>query len=526
MGLPAALEGLKHATAYPHPVQRIEVVETHVSWIVLTGDYSYKIKRPVQLSFLDATRLERRHELCEEEVRLNRRLAPEIYLGVCAITGTGNDVRVGASVAEAPVEYAVRMRQFDRECELDRLVAQDQLTAEELVAFGTELAAWHGELPPLPDAPAYDDPGAVAKLIGTNARECVDALEDLGQSDRAKALGRSLDEYVNTRRAALAERAQANAFRECHGDLHLSNLVRIAKRVIAFDCLEFKRSFRCIDVADEVSFLCADLEASRRSDLAQHFLNAYLARSGDFGLCSVLNLYAAHRALVMAKTAAMRKSSAAVVDQYLSTAEAALTRPRPLCVVMCGLSGSGKSWLASRVAPLIQAVHVRSDIERKRAAGLDPTESSNSGLGADLYDADHTHQTYTRLEQCAHQALGGQCNVILDATFLKEVQRGQMRRLAETCGAHFVIVRCVAAADILEKRLDDRSKAGNDASEADVAVMKRQLTSMEELTAEERRNLIEVDTADPHTVTTVTAALRALTRLNRPPGPKVVPFSD
>ena len=510
MGLPAQLEGLKQATAYPHPVQRIEVVETHVSWIVLTGDYSYKIKRPVHLPFLDATRLERRHELCEEEVRLNRRLAPEIYLGVCAITSTGDGVRVGATVSDEPVEYAVRMRQFDRACELDRLVSNDQLTAEELVVFGTELATWHRELPPLPDASTYDDPDTVAKLIATNARECADALRDVGLSDRAMAIGRSMGEYLGAHRDTLAERARVNTFRECHGDLHLSNLVRIGKRVIAFDCLEFERSFRCIDVADEVSFLYADLEASQRPDLAQYFLNAYLARSGDFGLCSVLNLYAAHRGLVMAKTSALRKSNAAVLDRYLCTAEAALARPRPLCIVMCGLSGSGKSWLASRVAPLTQAVHVRSDVERKRAAGLDPTESSHSGLDSDLYDTDHTRQTYARLEQCARRALDGRCNVILDATFLKEAQRAQMRAVAEACEAHFVIVRCIAAEDTLERRLIERSNAKQDASEADVAVMKRQLTSMEGLTTEERLNLIEVSTADPQAVSTVAAALRDL----------------
>ncbi len=515
MSLPHDFAGLETPAAYPHPVQDITVVQTHISWIILTGDFTYKIKRPVALSFLDMRELERRHELCEEEVRLNRRLAPEIYLEVCPITGTGAAARLGGP--GEPVEYAVRMRQFDRAGELDRLVAAHALRVEELVAFGVELARWHGSLPPLPDATSYDDPDTVAKLVVGNARDCADTLAKSDHGAHARSLCDSLHAYASSRHAALTGRARADRFRECHGDLHLSNLVRIGTRIVAFDCLEFERRFRCIDVADEVAFLHADLEASGSPDLAQHFLNAYLTRSGDFGLCGVLNWYAAHRALVMAKTAALRNLQATSdVSRYLATAEAALTRPRPLCIVMCGLSGSGKTWLASRLAPLLRAVHVRSDIERKRAAGLGSTESSNSRLGGGLYDETNTRRTYGRIEHCAQQALDGRCNVIVDATFLHEQQRARIRNLAATCNARFAIVQCMATTETLERRIRDRSKAGGDASEADVAVMESQRKTIEDFTSEERLGLLEANTADPHVLERVAAALSGLSGVTIP----------
>lgn len=515
MSLPREFAGLETPGAYPHAVRDIQVVETHISWIILTGDFTYKIKRPVHLSFLDMRELERRHELCEEEVRLNRRLAPEIYLEVCTITGTGAAARLGGP--GEPVEYAVRMRQFDRANELDRLVAGHALQVKELVAFGAGLARWHRSLPPLPDAARFADPDTVAKLIVGNARDCVDTLAKSDHGSHARSLCESLHDYVSSRHGALAERARADRFRECHGDLHLSNLVRRGTRIIAFDCLEFERRFRCIDVADEVAFLYADLEASGCPDLAQQFLNAYLTESGDFGLCGVLNLYAAHRSLVMAKTSVLRNADTTSDSaRYLATAEAALTRPRPLCIVMCGLSGSGKTWLAIRLAPLIRAVHVRSDIERKRAAGLGSTESSHSRLGAGLYDADHTRSTYERLEHCARHALDGRCNVIVDATFLREEQRGGIRDIAATCDAHFAIVRCVATVETLERRIHDRSKAGGDASEADVAVMEKQRQTVEDFTSEERLRLFEADTADPHALERVAAALSGVSGVTIP----------
>lgn len=262
---PADLLGLMHPDAYPHAVRGLQVLETHLSWVILTGQLAYKIKRPVRLPFVDTCSLFRRAQLCHEEVRLNRPWAPEIYLEVCPITRSDNGLRIGGP--GDPIEYAVRMRQFDRAQELDQLVREDRLAAEELIAFGTSLARWHAELPPLEDHARFDSPDAVAALIATNAQECVDVLAACGFHDSTAALVRRLLPYVAMHGEA---RAAGNRFREGHGDLHLANLVRIDHRIIPFDGLEFDRRLRCVDVADEVGFLCVDLVAFGRVVSPRH----------------------------------------------------------------------------------------------------------------------------------------------------------------------------------------------------------------------------------------------------------------
>src|SRR5581483_6223725 len=305
----------------------------------------------------------------------------------------------------------------------------------------------------------------------------------------------SLRAEVAGRLAALASeidarRAQGHV-RECHGDLHTQNIVRRDGKLVAFDCMEFEPAFRWIDVAEEVALLVADLRARGHARHAHAFLSGYLAQSGDFGLCRVLDLYKTHRALTRAKVAALQGAQSDH-DAQLGEARRALARKSPLLVLVMGLSGSGKTWLARRLAPDLGAVHLRSDVERKRLAGRAERADSRSTTGAGLYTSENTERLYAHLAKCAEDVLTGGYPAIVDATFLLRSQRASFAELARRLSVRLQVVYCDAPVALLRKRIEDRHAAGRDASEADLAVLDWQLRHHEPIVAAEALDLVTV----------------------------------
>jgi uncharacterized protein len=505
--LPAALHGLLRPDAYPHPVAALQVVETHMSWVILTGTYAYKIKRPVQFAFADFRDPRHRAQLCAEEIRLNRRFAPDLYLDVSAVRLVDG---VASFTGDGPtIDTAVRMRQFDRADELDRLVAAAAVTADEFAQFGATLAATHQALPPRAASAHWGDATVVAHAVRRNYAECLALAAQAGTAQALRGgLRGPLGRRLRQRRPRLAARATSGHVRECHGDLHLSNLVRLAGRITPFDALEFEAAFRWIDVADEVAFLCADLQGYRRADLAAAFLSGYLDGSGDFGLLRVLDLYVAHRALVRAKIMAIRAAAATAAARahwlerhadYVAVARDALAAPRPRLLLMHGLSGSGKTWLARRLARQLPAVHLRSDLERKRLAGLAPLADAGAAPGTGLYAAESGAQTYTRLAEAVRDALAGGHSVICDATFLDRARRVAFRAIADEFGAPTLLLDCTAPDAELRRRLLARQSSRRDPSDADEAVLDWQREHAEPLRADEgiATLTIATDGADP-----------------------------
>jgi aminoglycoside phosphotransferase family enzyme/predicted kinase len=455
----------------------------------LTGRYAYKVKKPVKLPFVDFSTLKLRKRFCDEELRINRRFAPELYLRVVAIGGTPAAPRIDRTPA---IEYAVEMLEFPSDARLDRVLAANRAPRAAFGELGARLAELHRGLPQVQDI-AVDE-------IGATALRNIDELEAVSPSD-TQALA-SLKPWTEAEVRRLGpvfqRRAAAGAHRECHGDLHLQNLVWRGDRIVAFDALEFDRKLRDIDVISEIAFLAMDLHAHARADLAYEVLSRYLEAGGDYGGVDVLPFYLVYRALVRAKVAAIKRAQSAAdgheAERYLDTAIDLAAPKTPLLVITHGLSGSGKTTVTDELVSRLPAIRARSDLERKRLHGLAPTAHSGSGLGTGLYTAAENKRTYAALAGIAGTLLRNGQNALIDAAFLARRDRRDFRELAAANSARFAILDCAASPAELRRRIQVRAGKGRDASEADLAVLERQLSTAEPFDRTERRHVVTVDT--------------------------------
>jgi len=500
----ALVEALERPEAFPHPVERFERIATHISYVLLTGRFAYKFKRPVALGFLDFGTLEKRRHYCEEELRLNHRLAPELYLEVAVVTGSAREPVIGGC-GEA-LEYAVRMREFPAEARLDRVLEAGGLSRTHVDDACEQLAAFHRAARVATADEPYGDPPQVAEQMLENFEHFAGHLEEPALERGVRELKAWTEGELERLGPTLEMRKRLHRVRECHGDLHLANMALIDGRVVIFDCIEFNEHLRWIDVMSEVAFLMMDLDYRSRAPLAHRFLNGYLERSGDYEGVAVLDLYRAYRALVRAKVALIRSDQAEAESTDAERARRDAMRHVGLArqfterassaplIITHGLSGSGKTTVSERLVELAGAVRVRSDVERKRLAGLDWRARSASALDAGLYAPAMTERTYARLIDLARAVLACGRPVIVDAAFLARAERERFRALARGLGAPFRILEVGADRATLEARVAARERAGDDASEAGGAVLARQLRSAEPLAPEERRHAIPVDT--------------------------------
>jgi uncharacterized protein len=470
----------------------VQRIETHISFVLVAGQWVYKIKKAVNLGFLDFTTLALRRHFCEEELRLNRRFAPALYVDVVAITC--GDGAPGFGGTGAAIDYAVRMRAFAQDALWSRRVESGALRAEDIDRLAQRLCEIHRAAP----ACAVDSPWGQPAQVRAPVIETLDALEtllrdaaDLGRLDTLRCWEAQAFAAL---RARLARRRDDGNVRECHGDLHLANVAQIDAEPTLFDCLEFDPGLRWTDVLSDVAFLAMDLHHHRRSDLAHRFVNAYLERSGDYEGAAVLRYHLVYRAMVRAKIAALSVGNA---GNYLAVASACSRPDGPVLLITHGLSGSGKTSGSGQLLEALGAIRVRSDVERKRLAGLDETARTGSALHEGLYASDHTLATHVRLRQAAACALQGGFNVILDATFLQRESRDQARELARTLGVRFVVLAFHAGVDTLRARVLARQRGGADASEAGLAVLEAQIVQAQPLADDERDDAFDIDAEQP-----------------------------
>jgi len=489
--------GLTHPRAYPHPVERIDEIETHISLVLLAGDYAYKLKKPVSLGFLDFSTLARRRFYCDEEMRLNRRLAAGIYLSVEAISGPAERPRIGG--AGEAIEYAVKMRRFPQEALLDRQAPTPGLI-DRLAAL---VARFHDAIPIAARDSGYGSRQAVIGPMRENFVHIRPRLASADQ-DRSDRLATWTEQRAVACGALIDARRKAGRVRECHGDMHRGNVAVVDGEVVVFDAIEFNPDLRWIDTISEVAFLVMDLEEGGYARLARRFLNRYLQLGGDYDALPLLDLYKVYRAMVRAKVIAIRLGQDQVapgeearerrdLERYLALAEGFTCPTKPVLILTHGVSGSGKSWLATALLDVLDAVHVRSDIERKRLFGLSP-EADSTVIG-DIYTSEASQRTYARLLDVARAALNAGPHVIVDAAFLRRSQRKPFLELAAMLERPCRILSVSASAPELRQRLVARRSAGRDPSEADLDVLERQLASREPLDDAELRQAIEVDTS-------------------------------
>ena len=501
--------------AYAHAVSAIKLRETHISWVILTGDYAYKVKKRVKLEFLDTTTLAMRHFLCDEELRLNRRLAPDLYLEVVPITRDGQGTHVAGT--GTVIDYAVKMKQFDASQELSELLIRGDVTAREMTRLAESVAEFHRQAALPPDEAGYD---YVAQLRNSVLGNVAALLAHLNSLQEFPAMGQLIDwthDTLHDLYERFRKRQSRGFIRECHGDLHAHNIVRWQGRLTPFDCLEFDPKLRWIDVMNDVAFLVMDLVGHDRKDLAYEFLSRYVERTGDYAGIRLLPFYAVYRALVRAMVDAVsgeQKPSALLelngrLHGRISTALDFMHPKRPSLIIMHGPSGSGKSWLSERLVPLVAAVRLRSDLERKRLQDQESASGGNSAISHDLYTPAHNRQTYARLLKCAESCLLGGVSVIVDAAFLNGDDRERFKSLADRCGASFVILSCIADKAEMARRIARRAIGNADPSEATVAILENQLQGFVPLRADELAHVIRVDTLQPNPERAAFATLQA-----------------
>ncbi|MFC5695066.1 AAA family ATPase [Pseudomonas sp. GCM10022186] len=509
------IAALQNPALYPHPVDGFQVIETHISWVLLTGSYAYKIKKPVNFGFLDFTSLDARRHFCGEELRLNQRLTRDLYLEVLPITGSPEAPQIGG--AGDAFEYVLKMRQFPQANLLSALQARGELTPAHIDALAGQIAAFHLAAPQVALDHPLGTPDAVMMPVRQNFEQIRPLLSDKADLQQLDALEAWAESSHQRLRPLLEQRKQEGYIRECHGDIHLGNATLIDGQVVLFDCIEFNEPFRFTDVYADIAFIAMDLEDRGLKSLSRRLVSQYLEHTGDYQGLELLNFYKAYRALVRAKIALFSLAhqddavqKAATVRQYRNyagLAESYSAIPSPFLAITHGVSGSGKSHVALRLVEALGAIRLRSDVERKRLFGEQNADAQ--GLQSGIYNAQASAATYQRLNQLAGAALHAGFPVVIDATFLKHEQRSAARKVAERTGAPFLILDCHAPETVIEGWLAQRNAEGRDPSDATMEVVRAQLTNREPLDVAEQARSKRIDTDQESSLDSLVERIRA-----------------
>ncbi|SDT87113.1 bifunctional aminoglycoside phosphotransferase/ATP-binding protein [Halopseudomonas salegens] len=507
------LNALQNSALYDHPVTDFTLMETHISWVLLTGDYVYKIKKPVNFGFLDYSSLDQRAHFCAEELRLNRRLAPELYLDLVPVYGTPENPNLTGD--GEIIEYMVKTRQFRQQDLLGNLQTAGQLTTDHIDELAARLADFHQRIDRASPDAAWGEPDTVHLPVAenfTHIRSLIDDPDDLAQLEQLEQWAHATHARLQ---AQLAQRKAEGFIRECHGDIYLDNVTLVNGQVTLFDCIEFNEAFRWIDVMSDVAFMAMDLEDRGLDALANRFVNGYLEHTGDYAGLEVLNYYKAFRAMVRAKVALLRLTQENVsaserqqvlqrYHSYAALAEGYTQIPQRIGLLTHGVSGSGKSTLSLALVEQLGAIRLRSDIERKRLFGSAGGGTIDSGL----YSAERNQQTYQRLASLAEHILAAGYPLVVDATHLKHLQRELICQAIEDQGAACLILHCEAPLETIERWLQQRQSSATEPSDATIDVVRHQLDTLEPLTSDEQRHCLRVATDEPDAIARSVSAIR------------------
>ncbi|MDT8439518.1 MAG: AAA family ATPase [Wenzhouxiangellaceae bacterium] len=513
---PALINALLNPAAYPHAVERVELIETHISWVLLAGAFVYKIKKPVDFGFLDFSTPDRRRHFCEEELRLNRRTAPELYLDVVEIRGTPEQPRWDGP--GEVIETAVKMGRFDPDNSFDRLLADDRLPEVAIPGLARELADLHRVAAVAPADGRFGTFAEVAGPMRENFTDLDRLLAGTKLHGRLPALSEWTDRQLAELEPVIVQRLREGFVRECHGDAHLGNVAWIDGHATLFDCIEFSEALRWTDVMADLAFTVMDLRDRGAAALAWRLLDYYLTETGDYAGVRLLPLYVVYRAMVRAKVHALSLSPADAstragifeeIDNYLTLAAEVAGEQRAAVLITMGVSGSGKSWLAERLVERCGLVRIRSDIERKRLFGLAPEQRAGAAPDQGLYTPEAGERTYDHLVELVRPMLDAGLPVLIDAACLKAAQRARFRALAAEAQVPFAILHTQADTATLRARIQARAATGNDPSDAGLDVLEHQLQSRPVPGKAEQAEIIAVDTSRSDALERAVAAVTA-----------------
>lgn len=496
--LPALIQQMLQPDFYPHPVKTpIQLIQTHVSYVLLTGDYAYKVKKPVNFGFLDYSTLEKRHHFCQEELRLNQRGAAELYLEVLPISQVENGLAFSSSDNSAePIDYVVKMRQFPQETLLTELYDRGELTETLLQDLAKTIAQFHQASATNEYIRSFGEVERVRQAFDENYAQTehyIGGPQTQAQFDETRAY---TDRFFSEQRELFANRIQQNRIRECHGDLHLRNIAFWQDKLWLFDCIEFNEPFRFVDVMYDLAYIVMDLEARQRPDLSTLFLNTYAEQTGDWEGLAVLPIYVSRQTYVRAKVTSflLDDPSVPTTEKDKAKETAALyyrlaweyTQPRQgRLMLMSGLSGSGKSTTARLLAKKLGAIHLRSDAVRKHLGGVPLEQRGND----DLYSPEMTQKTYSRLLELGVMLANQGYPVILDAKYDRQSLREAVVAEAQAHQLPLQIFHCDAPVEVLRDRLNQRT---GDIADATADLLPKQF--FEPFTAQEQEYVKAIDT--------------------------------
>lgn len=464
--LPAHIQALLSPTAYEHAAEKVELRQTHISYVFLVDDLVYKLKKPFDFGFLDYTTVEKRKHFCEEEVRLNSRMCGDAYLGVVPVVKGTDGIRLGG-VGEV-LDYAVQMRRLPEERMMSHLLERDDIVPPMLESLARTIAEFHASS----DQSAAIDRAGGFETVAQNWRENFEQTESyISRTITQPEFGdiRAFVEHVLQDDADLfVQRVRDGRVRDCHGDMRTDAVCFGEDGVCIYDCIEFNERFRYSDVAADIAFLAMDLEFRDRRDLSDELLGRYLSHTMDSTLPLLLPFYKAYRAYVRGKVDGFQLDQPEISEEqkaqvtrdaqrYFGLAHAYAMQPLPnALIVMIGVTGSGKSFLANALAAHIGAVVLSSDATRKRLMGVDPSERHHEPFDTGIYDPEVTRRTYETLLDEARPWLRREKPVILDATFLMQEQRRAALVLAAETDAKFLAVDCDVDDQTAMERLSER----------------------------------------------------------------------
>ncbi len=503
--LEALLRGMSDPAVYPHKPASVQVIQTHISVVFLAGRFVYKVKKPVNLGFLDFTTLEQRRYFCEQEVKLNSRFSEGIYLGVVDICETQSGFNLCGE--GETVEVAVLMSRIPEDRIMTDMLKKDLITTDILDRLADRIAYFHSHAAGGPGIAGFGSTEVIYRNVSENFDQVLPFVGRTIDQNTYDQISRLSLDFMETHRDLFLRRMRGGFIRDCHGDLHVDHVV-ILDDIMLYDCIEFNDRFRYGDTAADLAFLLMDLDFQGYPAFAKHLAERYAHTSGDAELLKLLSFYQSYRAFVRGKVwgfeldeseisdAEHEKAVSTANDYFRLSLSYLKPPPAPALIIMCGLMATGKSFIATKLARRLGAALLRSDEIRKDLHGVERSQHRLDMYREGIYTANATERTYEALFNAAEKSLAQGRSIILDASFMSYEHRHRSRELAREAKARFRLIECAAPDEVIRARLKARLAQKDEPSDARWEIFDSQKAAFQPIRPDEESDHRLWDSAD------------------------------